>query len=140
MCLVDQLFKQYQGSIRWKFLTKEGEFLKSPSFIFYWNKTNNIAESFESLSLKNTFQHGIHVYLFKRTAINAAKNWFEYSWNFKQKVFIAKLKCSNFLGGGIIDKCDNYSNGKRGERWGKADILAVYDIEGQDVTKKFFKD
>ena len=137
MCLINQSYPQYQGSIRWKFLTKEGEFLRSPSFMFYWSRANNLADNYNYLFASS--QCGLHVYLFQQTAINAAKNWFEDHCDFKQKVFIAKLKCSNFLGGGIIDKCDNYSNGKRGERWGEADILAVYDIDGREVTKMFFK-
>lgn len=135
--MVNQTFPKYQGNIRWKILEKVSGFLsfRSPFREFWWRKDNNIIDH---PSTSQDSQQGFHVYLFKQTAINAAKKI--YCFENCPIAYIVKLKCHDFIAGGIIDHCDDYSDGKRGERWGRADILNVYDLDGNDVTNNFFKD
>jgi len=143
MCLINQGLK-YQGSIRWKFVEFGKQFgerlgFSSPSFReFEWRKYNNYEDYFKQYSGSFSSQFGFHVFLFKQTAINAAKSWdgTQYSDN---NYFIFKLRCSNFIDGGIIDRCDDYSDGKRGERWGNAEVIGIFDIQGREVTKTYEK-
>ncbi len=144
MCLINQGLK-YQGSTRWKFV-EFGQLLRgdilgfvSPSFReFIWQKNNVSLNYLKGHSNFPNSQFGFHVFLFKQTAINAAKSWngTQYSNN---DYFIFKLHCSNFIDGGIIDRCDDYSDGKRGERWENAEVIGIFDIQGRDVTKTYEK-
>lgn len=148
MCLINQGLK-YQGNIRWKFVefsnnNRDRIGFKSPAYSdSHWNK-NNISKNPGEFLIKNC-QFGFHVYLFKQTAINAAKEWNRPDGeNFKNvkninNYFIFKLRCSNFIDGGIISNCDDYSDGKRGERWENAEVIEIFDIQGQDVTKTYEK-
>jgi hypothetical protein len=107
---------------RWKFLyldTKTGK-LSSPSHDDFIWKLNVPAKAKLSRGDENT---GFHVYKNKKFAMGGANEWGD---RIQRVSVVAKLKVEEFKAAGTIANCDRYSDGKPGEIWKKATVVAIY--------------
>jgi hypothetical protein len=122
MCLnIDTHTRPARVVSRWKHLVRNSNGkLTSPAFDFKW-KTGG-AVNVAKASQVDPDQTGFHVYLTKRDALRSLKHWIT-----RERVLV-KLKVSDFIGAGKIYHCDDYSNGRRGEVWGKAQIVGIYRL------------
>jgi hypothetical protein len=134
---------------RWKFLEvkefagldmingKLTPVLCSPVYYYKWEVGK---ENYNNSLLKYN-QYGFHVYTTKRHALGAIKNWTAFNKKNEdgKKVFaLVKLKVKDFKYAGVIDNCDDYSNGKPCEIWCGATITNVYDpVTGKDITEQY---
>jgi hypothetical protein len=121
---------------RWKFLFRKPDgSLESPSIGYKWNLTTpNVATKKLYTPEYPSQSSGFHVYLTRRDAERAIPHWVPIDPHLPRVV--VKLKVDDFKATGIISQCDKYSNGRVGEIWGMATIVALYDPKtGKEIKQ-----
>ena len=106
------------------------------SFIRVYNQYEWDKEGWNEVSISDINEdvspnaRGYHTYVDREIAIQAAKSWIE-DWN-EFNYVVVKLKVQHRIAQGTIEKCDEISDGEKGEVWRKAKILEIIPIEKEE--------